>query len=306
MPYLIETRPEFVDRAKFMGSDYFLERVGLLNADQILKRLGDSHVETRLIRDQIFTLTGYRFLGGARDDREQMQALYDNAIDAHQSLDLTIGVALNPSQIAALGNDIIWLERHTIQGQEVLVPRLYLASSTLQGLDPSSARIAGSETIIKSAYLVNTGTIVGTNALTLEATRDLFNQGGSLLSQGNIDIDVGGLFSNQARTVLAGGATRIAADSIFNTGSITGTTGLSLRTVTDLVNQGGSLLSEGNIGITAGGLFANRSGIVRGGGDVSISAATIVNEALINRTETRTGFTEQSGQVATIEAGGQQ
>ena len=85
--------------------------MGLLHADQILKRLGDSHVETRLIRDQIFSLTGYRFLGGVRDDRAQMQALYDNAVDAHQSLNLAIGVALSPSQIASLGNDIIWLER---------------------------------------------------------------------------------------------------------------------------------------------------------------------------------------------------
>ena len=281
MPYLIETRPEFVDRTKYLGSDYFLERVGLVSADQILKRLGDSYVETRLIRDQLFSLTGYRYLGGARNDRAQMQALYDNAIDAYQSLKLTIGVALSPSQIASLGNDIIWLERHTIQGQEVLVPRLYLAASTLEGLDLGNARIAGSETVIKSAYLVNTGAIVGTDALTLETTQDLFNQGGSLLSEGTIDMDVGGLFANRDGTVSGGGIVDIAADSMLNTGSITGTAGLFVETTSDLLNEGGSLVSEGNIGLDVGGLFANREGTVSGGGIVGIVADSMVNTGAI-------------------------
>ncbi len=49
-------------------------------------------------------------------------------------------MALSPSQIATLSGDIIWLERHTVGGQEVLVPRRYLASPTLDS-DLGSARI---------------------------------------------------------------------------------------------------------------------------------------------------------------------
>ena len=318
MPYLIETRPEFIQREKYLGSDYFLERMGMLNADQILKRLGDSYVETRLIRDQIFSLTGYRFLGGVRDDRAQMQALYDNAIDAHQSLNLTIGVALSPSQIASLGNDISWLERHTIQGHEVLVPRLYPAASTLAGLDLSSARIAGSETVIKSAYLVNSGTIVGSNAansmlntgmvrgtagLFVETTSDLLNEGGSLQSEGGLN--VGGLFANRDGTVSGGGIVGIVADSMVNTGAITGIGGLAVQTVNNLLNWGGSLRSEGDIGLNVGGQFANRSGTVAGGGNVSISAAEILNETEVIRERTGDGFVDRIGQVATIAAGGE-
>ena len=194
---------------------------------------------------------------------------------------LTIGVALSPSQIASLGNNIIWLERHTIQGQEVLVPRLYLAASTLAGLDLGNARIAGSETVIKSAYLVNTGAIVGTDALTLETTQDLFNQGGSLLSEGTIDMDVGGLFANRAGTVSGGGIVDIAADSMLNTGIVSGTAGLFVETTSDLLNEDGSLLSEGNIGLNVGGLFANRDGTVSGGGIVGIVADSMVNTGAI-------------------------
>ena len=187
-----------------------------MHADQILKRLGDSYVETRLIQDQIFDLTGLRYVAGARDDRSLMQALYDNAVDAHQNLSLTIGIALTPSQIAALGGDIIWLERHTIEGQEVLVPRLYLASSTLENLDFSSARIAGSTTIINAAHVYNSGTISGTDALAIQTSGDLENVGGSLLSDGNIGIRAGGLFANQSGIVAAGGNVGIAAGGILN------------------------------------------------------------------------------------------
>ena len=133
MPYLLETRSEFIDLSKYLGSDYFLERVGLLAGDLILKRLGDAYVETRLIERQIFELTGRRYLEAGLDFRSQMRSLYDGAVAANESLQLTIGVALSAEQVAALSADIIWLERHVVAGQEVLVPRLYL-SSAMSGL----------------------------------------------------------------------------------------------------------------------------------------------------------------------------
>ena len=281
---LIETRPEFIQREKYLGSDYFLERVGLLHADQILKRLGDSYVETRLIRSQIFELTGNRYLAGARDDRSLMQALYDNAVDAHQNLSLTIGIARTPSQIAALGGDIIWLERHTIEGQEVLVPRLYLASSTLENLDPSSARIAGSTTIIKAAHVYNSGTISGTEALAIETTNELLNVGGSLLSEGAIGLDVGGQFANRAGTV-SGAEVSIAADSLFNSGTIEGAESLGIHTTGELLNEGGSLLSGGDMGVEVGGLFSNLEGTVFAGGAISIAAEGMVNSGTVEGTE---------------------
>ena len=263
-----------------------------------------------------------------------------------------------------LGGDIIWLEKHTIDGQEVLVPRLYLASSTLENLDPSSARIAGSTTIIKAAHVYNSGIISGTEALAIETTNDLLNVGGSLLSEGAIGLDVGGqfanragtvsgaevsiaadslfnsgtiegaeslgirttdellneggsllsggdiglevggLFSNLEGTVFAGGAISIAADAMVNSGTVEGSEWLSIRTTNDLLNEGGSLLSGGDIGIDAGGLFANRSGVVAGGGNVFISATDILNETLVIREENAHGFVDRVDQVAEISTGG--
>lgn len=39
-------------------------------------------------------------------------------------------MALTPTQVAALTQDIIWLEEEEHMGRKVLVPHLYLASAT--------------------------------------------------------------------------------------------------------------------------------------------------------------------------------
>ena len=98
MPYLVETRREFIDPGLYLGSDYFLSRANVLPGQRVLKRLGDAYVESRLLQRQWFDLTGRR-LQGAQDLRSRMQALYDGAIDAQASLELTVGVALTASQI---------------------------------------------------------------------------------------------------------------------------------------------------------------------------------------------------------------
>ncbi|SIR11804.1 filamentous hemagglutinin family N-terminal domain-containing protein, partial [Rhizobium sp. RU33A] len=119
MPFLIETRSDFIDPSKFLGSDYFLKLIGGYDPNLPLKRLGDAYVEYRLIRDQIFNQTGSRTLGSGLDPRQLMQALYDGGVNAQQSLGLSFGIALSPSQIAALTQDIVWLEKQIVQGQEV-------------------------------------------------------------------------------------------------------------------------------------------------------------------------------------------
>ncbi len=310
VPYLIETRPEFIKRDQYLGSDYFLERVGLLHADQILKRLGDSYVETRLIQDQIFDLTGRRYVGGAQDYRSLMQALYDNAVDAYRSLALTIGVALSPSQIAALSGNIIWLERHTVGGQEVLVPRLYLASSTLDSLDLGSASITGSTTIINAAHVINSGLIAGTDALAISTAGDLLNIGGSLLSGGDIGIDAGGLFANQSGIVFGGGDVGIQAGAILNET-------LSERIefaggFADQMLQVAQITAGGSLHLDAAGFIQSIGGVFESGeemtllagDDISILALQLANE---HDFEFDGGFEHSSAlinQLATLDAGG--
>lgn len=215
MPFLIETRSEFIDASKFLGSDYFLSRVGGYNPDLPLKRLGDAYVEYRIIRDQIFNLTGSRSLGSSLDPYQLIQALYNNAVDIQQELGLTFGVSLTPSQIGALTKDIVWLEKQTVNGQELLVPRVYLSNSTTANTSLASAQIKANQATIETAALTNSGAISTSGNLSIDTSAALFNNGGSLFAGSDILIDAGSIFSNRSGTV-SGRNVTVEADSIVN------------------------------------------------------------------------------------------
>ncbi|MCT4713455.1 hypothetical protein MUA01_00330, partial [Enterobacteriaceae bacterium H18W14] len=69
--------------------------------------------------------TGSRYINGVGSDLEQMQYLMDNAARAQQSLGLQFGVALTAAQIAALDSSILWWGSAVINGQTVMVPKVY-------------------------------------------------------------------------------------------------------------------------------------------------------------------------------------
>ena len=215
MPYLIETRPDFIDPGRFIGSDYFLNRIDDFNPEETMKRVGDAYVETRLVQDQVFEMTGSRYLGDARDERSQMKALFDNALAEQQNLDLSVGVALTPHQIAALTLDIVWLEPQTVAGQQVLVPRLYLSSMTRDNVDLASGQIRGGQTSVEAAFVFNSGGIQGTDGLKIRTTNELLNYGGSLVSNADIVIDAGERFSNVSG-IVSGDNIAIGAKDIYN------------------------------------------------------------------------------------------
>nr|WP_291437186.1 S-layer family protein [Desulfovibrio sp.] len=126
----------FTNMGLFYGSDYFLSRIGLDQDRQQVVLLGDAFYETRLVQQQILAATGQRFLNGYSSDADQMRGLMDAAAAQAQGLDLSVGVALTPTQVAALTQDIIWLEEEEHMGRKVLVPHLYLASATQQDIAP--------------------------------------------------------------------------------------------------------------------------------------------------------------------------
>ena len=90
-PYLLETRSRFINPRAYLGSDYFLNRVGNYRRiggyrpGEALRRFGDAYVETRRILDQLFELGGRPYLGNATDLRG-----------------LTFDMTLTPAQTARL------------------------------------------------------------------------------------------------------------------------------------------------------------------------------------------------------------
>ncbi|WP_236585689.1 hemagglutinin repeat-containing protein [Fusobacterium canifelinum] len=183
--YLVETNINFIDKSRFFGSEYFFKRIGF-NPDRNIRLLGDSFYETKLINKAILEGTGRRFLSGYKSDKEQMQALYDNATSEQADLNLSVGIALSKEQIAKLKKDIIWYVEEEVQGQKVLVPKVYLTRNTLSKLKDKNASIeAGQELAITAKDIQNTGNLSANN-ITI-TTDNLTNK--SILGANKASID---------------------------------------------------------------------------------------------------------------------
>ena len=216
--YLIETNIKYIDKSMFLGSDYFFKRIGF-NPDRDIRLLGDSMYETRLINRAILEGTGRRYLGDYKSEKEQMQALYDNAVSEKEDLKLSMGIALSKDQIAKLKKDIIWYVEEEIEGQKVLVPKVYLTKNTLSKLkDNATSLEAGEDFNISANEITNTGAI---NAKNLNIKTDsLVNKSSSenlaTINADNIDIEAKEALSNIGATIKADKDLKVTANKVEN------------------------------------------------------------------------------------------
>jgi filamentous hemagglutinin len=216
-----------------------------------------------------------------------MRKLVDNAAVASQALGLEFGVALTAAQIAALDSSIIWWEAATMNGQTVMVPKVYLSPKDVTVLDGSV--INGNDVMLAAGNITNSGsTLTAQNNLTANSQNSLSNLNAGLISAGNGlqlsalgDINnvsatisgktvalesVGGSINNTTLTERLGlYATSNRGDTVNltstltgNTASISATDGLLMKAGQDInvtganVSAGGSLamVADGNISVT--------------------------------------------------------
>ena len=174
--YLIETNPRFTNLGIFLSSSYLLDRLDF-SSNITLKRLGDAFYESKLIRDSVLALSGRRYLDASiQNDNQQFQYLMDNALAAQRTLELAPGVALNKNQINRLTRDIVWLEEMQVEGQAVLVPKVYLANGPRARVRGGKI-LAGGDTRLEIARLTNSGLIDAESDLEIEAEGNIENRG---------------------------------------------------------------------------------------------------------------------------------
>ena len=161
--YFIESNVKFIDKSSYIGADYLFKNLKF-TPDKDLKIIGDSVYETKLISKTILEITGQRFLGNYKSDKEQMKAFFDNAISERERLDLKLGVSLSDKQISELKSNIIWYVEENINGQKVLIPKVYLTKDTLNKLKNKNASIeAGQNLAISANNIQNTGNLFADN-----------------------------------------------------------------------------------------------------------------------------------------------
>ncbi len=121
-----ETSSQYTDISQFLGSSYMLDRLHL-DPENDYRFLGDEAFDTRYVSNYVLNQTRTRYINGLGSDLDQMRYLMDSAADAQTSLGLQFGVSLTAAQVAALDHSILWYESATINGQTVMVPKVYLS-----------------------------------------------------------------------------------------------------------------------------------------------------------------------------------
>ncbi|PRA34080.1 two-partner secretion domain-containing protein [Pseudomonas poae] len=291
-PYLIETNPLFTHLANFLSSRYLLDKLGY-NTDEAWRRLGDGYYESRLIRDAVLAKTGQRFLAGMDSDEDQFRYLMDNGLSARDSLQLSVGVGLSAQQVAALTHDIVWMETRQVQGEDVLVPVLYLASVDANNVRGGSLVQGQDINLVSSGDIVSVGTLKARDNLTAIADESVLN-GGAITAGERISL----LATDSIRNAMAGEIRASHVELISVSGDIINDRTAHARyqgdgtLVTHLDNA--SQISAGQqLTLNAGRDITNR-GDIKSGGDVSLSAARDINLiAVTNTQQTRT--TENGG-----------
>ncbi|SUB83924.1 Filamentous hemagglutinin [Pragia fontium] len=287
-----ETDNRFTDKNKFLGSAYFLDRLGL-NPDLNYRFLGDAAFDTRYISDALIKQTGNRYINGVGSDLAQMQYLIDNAADAQAGLNLTFGIGLTPQQVAQLNKSIVWWEPVTVNGQTVLAPKLYLAKNDVTSLDGSvikgshveldggrivnrnSSILADNSLFIDSQSTidnVNAGQIKAGGALSMMAMGDINNIGSTIRGQ-QVEIEsVDGNIVNRTETQQwgASGNTYSGRGLLYNQQTI----GFSKTEVGNIA----SIPSEGALNLTAGkDITIHAAEVTSDKGNLTLSAGNDVN-----------------------------
>ncbi|NWD48524.1 hemagglutinin repeat-containing protein, partial [Pseudomonas gingeri] len=279
--YLIETNPALTDLKQFMSSDYLLSNLGY-DPQTSAKRLGDGFYEQKLIQQAVTARTGQRFIDGQTSDDDMFKYLMNNAVASKQQLDLQLGVSLTSEQVAALTHDIVWMENQTVNGEQVLVPVLYLASANNR-LAANGALIQGSDvTLIAGKELNNAGTLRASNNLSATAGNDLVNSG--LLEAGNrLDALANNNLSNKAGGIIAGRDVNVTAvtGDVINERTVTTHQSYdgSISNRKDFADNAARIEASNDLSVKAGRDVLNQGSVLQSGRDTQIAAGRDVSIA---------------------------
>ncbi len=277
-----ETDPAYTDEKQFLGSSYILDRLGL-KPEKDYRFLGDAAFDTRYVSNVILNQTGSRYINGTGSDLAQMKYLMDSAAAQQKALGLTFGVSLTAGQVAQLTRSLLWWESVTINGQTVMVPKLYLSPEDIT-LHNGSV-ISGNNVQLAGGNITNSGSSINAqNDLLLDRTGSIDNLNAGLINAGgalNLKAigDIGNISSViSGKTVSLESATgnisnltrteQWAMNNGYNHFSGTDTGPLAAVRATDSLFMG----AAGDISITGAAVSAGDSVLLAAGNDLNMNA----------------------------------
>nr|VFJ52054.1 MAG: filamentous hemagglutinin family N-terminal domain-containing protein [Candidatus Kentron sp. DK] len=302
--YLVETNVEFIDTSQFVGSEYFLDRMGV-DLDENLRLMGDAVVETRLVRHAIGQVMRHPFLSeDVISSSEQMKRLYDDAFAEaerfeQEGMPLTVGVALSPEQVKSLRHDILWLEEREIAGARVLAPQLYLSQTTLAQIETGTGPvISGGDVLLATEQdlgnrglitarqdigissegsFTNVGSVDAGESLVADIKEDIVNRGpGSLYGGDLVALYAGGDIRNESTVE----EVHLGEDIVSRMKDIAS------------IGSGGDLILDagGDIVQKAAKLGASGSALLNAEGDIRFEPIALRNKSVINSSSSSRGL----------------
>ncbi|MEL4013208.1 hemagglutinin repeat-containing protein [Dryocola clanedunensis] len=315
-----ETDGTYTDRNKFLGSSYFMDRLNL-HPEYDYRFLGDAAFDTRYVSNYVLNKTGSRYINGVGSDLAQMQYLMDNAASAQQSLGLQFGIALTAAQIASLDQSLLWWEAKSVNGQTVMVPKVYLSPKDVTVNNGSV--IAGNSVQLAGGNISNDGsTIAAKNGLNIDGAGGISNLNSGLISAGS-DLrlsslgDINNIGSRiSGKTVelesLDGSINNVTLTDTWriNDGSKNGRVGIADTTVGDIAAITSldplSLRAGKDINVTGANVAAGGDLLMNAGGNIAVAANQVTDSYSRSgfRGADATGSSSVTSQGSTITAGG--
>ena len=258
--YVVETDPQFTNKKAFLSSDYMYREMKT-KPENIEKRLGDGLYEQTLVRQQIVSGTGYRFLDGYTDDESQFKALMDAGIVYAKQHGIAPGVALTAEQAASLTSDMVWLVKDVVMVEgkpvEVIYPKVYLKQSNGLQLHTDGTLISANTLVMNAKKRIHNEGVIQGKTVVLASNQDIINNG-------HINADKVGLQSDT---------------TIYQQGQIVGRDAVGLQAKENITfnNSIEHLTNQDVLHKTAGIAISGDTGvmIVSAGNDVNLGGATI-------------------------------
>ncbi|EOI3556376.1 hemagglutinin repeat-containing protein [Cronobacter dublinensis] len=315
-----ETRASFTNEKQFLGSSYMLGRLNL-NPDYDYRFLGDAAFDTRYVSNTLLNQTGNRYLNGVGSDLQQMQYLMDSAAAQQKSLGLQFGVALTRDQIASLDKSILWWETATVNGETVMIPKLYLSPKDVTVNNGSV--IAGNNVSLKGGDITNSGsTLLARQDLKLDSQNSISNLNDGLMKAGgNLNLSAIGDINNISSAIRGKTVALESADGSINNITLAEQTSIDARgkygsvmlkdttlgsTATISAQDSLALQAGKNITLIGANLTSGGDLLMNAWGDIAVNANQ-VNDAYGQsglRNNTNTSRSSMTYQGSTISAGG--
>ena len=303
--FVFQTDPRFSVSGLYGSSD-FLAQMGVNIAEY--QFLGDSYYEQLYLRQQILSATGQRFVAeGLGSEEEQYKYLLERGESLRDDLNIGIGVALTPDQMANLQEDVVLLVETEVDGQTVLAPKLYLAANrdtTIVG----GALLAATDIKLDTAGSVtNEGTLLASNDLSINSGGEVTNQLGQIEAGEEVTITADGDITNLSGEISGGSVTVESREgSVVNKTLTSEARDSSGEAVETQVGDTATITARDDLTISAKDEILSSGGELASGGDTELNAQDVTLEGIEKKSTTITteqtdgGLGEESSTTRTV------